>query len=79
MEGEKILIGSANTILRVLCFFFLLVLVFLGFYTHSLLDSIQTQQELALKNTETLGRLQEKVLFLEDIVINKTYEIRNLK
>lgn len=80
MQNEKILVGSANTLVRVLCFFFFLLLILFGSFAHSLLGNFQDQQKILVESSKELGQLKEKVLFLEDIVINKTYEIkRNLK
>ena len=61
---EPLVIGNANTLFR-LCGTLLVCLIALLVWA-----SIEVRNQ-----ANTIGRLEEKVLFLEDIVINKTYKI----
>lgn len=65
---EPLVVGNANTLFR-LCGTLLVVLIALILWA-----SIFTALELKTQSS-TIGRLEEKVLFLEDIVINKTYKV----
>lgn len=65
---EPLVIGNANTIYRLSGTLLVVLIGIIVWATISLTDVIATQSKL-------IGQLEEKVLFLEDIVINNTYKI----
>lgn len=67
-QVEPLIVGNANTIFRY-CITCLVILIGILCWTAvSILESFSTQ-------ATKIGTLEEKVFFLEDIVINKTYAI----
>ena len=65
---EPLVIGNANTIYRLSGTLLVVLIGIIVWAAISLTDVIATQSKL-------IGQLEEKVLFLEDIVINNTYKI----
>ena len=65
---EPLVIGNANTLFRLSGTLLVVLIGIMVWAAVSLTDVIATQSKL-------LGRLEEKILFLEDIVINNTYKI----
>lgn len=65
---EPLVVGNANTIYRLSGTLLVVLIGIIVWATISLTDLIAAQAKM-------VGRLEEKVLFLEDIVINNTYKI----
>lgn len=65
---EPLVIGNANTLFRLSGTLLVVLIGIIVWAAVSLTDVIANQ-------SKELGRLEEKILFLEDIVINNTYKI----
>lgn len=65
---EPLVVGNANTLFRLSGTLLVVLIGIIVWAAISLTDVIANQ-------SKELGRLEEKVLFLEDIVINNTYKI----
>lgn len=68
---EPILVGSANAVIRFLTLALLAIILILVYF------GIEAQKGILEQGTK-IGVLQEKVNFLEDLVINKAYKIERI-
>lgn len=70
-QSEPVLVGSANAAIRFITLALLGVILVLVYFC------VESQKTVLEQGTQ-IGVLQEKVHFLEDLVINKAYKIERI-